>query len=253
MNSPSHPLFSRTIIASLAFLFMWGCGGSSTGSTDVYNANDTMKDALDMVSDGHQDAEPSDVAQDALDATDELYMPWDLPDDFEISVFAPDVQVDPPDTFSDCPNLGVSDTWAGTFDGYVTYSLDTDDSGTPSEGLFLVGGDLNFEIKCIESKWVMVGDLNGVAFAAGEVGEHPFGAKLLGDFDPFTRTVYAQLLEGEVRLFSVISVYFEGNFTGTVDEDGVFGGQWDAEHTGNDLGYEGVSEGWGTWTANPVF
>jgi len=243
---------SKTHTLLIFLLLLGACGSDAVAPTDTSSSKDTVTDSGDVISDATLDASDANVAKDAVDASDEIYMPWDLPEDFEVVVAAPDVQVDAPDTFSDCPNLGISNEWAGSFDGYVTYNLVTDDPEAPEEGFFLVGGDLSFEIKCIESKWVMVGDLNGSAFAAGEIGEHPFGAQLMGDFDPFTRTAYAQLLNGEVRLFSVISVYFEGNFTGSVNEDGVFQGQWDAEHTGNDLGYEGTSEGWGSWTATPV-
>ncbi len=196
-----------------------------------------FEDIVDIV-------EPDEGPQD-------VEFPWDLPE-VDLIEADPDVPAVTPGGFDDCPTLGISAHWEGKWEGIVTYSLDNEDTGVPDQGLFLVDGDLEFDIQCLDKKLLVSGALVGIAEAAGEVGQHPFAAKLFGDFNYIDRTIKADIIDGEVRLFKVISVFFAGNFDGAVKPDGTFQGTWDAVQTSNDLNVEGDAEAYGTWTAFPA-
>ena len=215
--------------------------------------------APDTIVSADSGAEPGDVALDAAPMTpdlpaeaEDIELPWDLTG-ADLTQADPDVTDKTPDAgFDGCPTLGISPKWAGSFEGIVTFDLDDPGSDTPSQGFFLVSGVLSFEIKCLDQKLLVSGLLDGTAEAAGEAGTHPFAANLFGDFNYIDRSINAQLINGEVRLFKSISVYFEGDFLGQVQPDGTFEGTWDAQHTGNDLNVMGDASGDGPWTATPA-
>lgn len=192
------------------------------------------------------------LAKDIEDIDQDAQLPWDLGPDFEIEEKSPEVVEKDPRGFNGCPTLGVSPVWKGTFEGIVTYNLESTDPDAPQQGLFFVGGDLGFEIKCLDQKLLVSGTLEGSAEAAGEAGEHPFACNLFGPFDYIDRSIDADIVNGEVRLFKVVSVFFKGNFDGAVQSDGTFTGEWDAVQTSNDLNLEGDAAGSGTWIAYPV-
>jgi hypothetical protein len=246
-----NPLFAgRPWALGFLALALVACGGDdeTTAVTDAGTAvamSDVMVDDV---------AEPLDVpiVVDVPDVTlepEDIELPFDLTGS-DLIIADPDVQDLTPDTgFDGCPTLGITPKWAGSFEGIVTFDLDDPGSDTPSQGFFLVSGDLSFEISCLDQKLLVSGLLDGEAEAAGEVGTHPFAANLFGDFNYIDRTIDAQLLNGEVRLFKSISVYFAGDFKGAVLQDGTFEGTWDADHTGNDLNVDGDAHGEGPWTA----
>ena len=195
--------------------------------------------------------EATDIEDSVEDTNEDVELPWDLGPDFEAIEREPDVEDIKPSGFDDCPTLGISPKWSGTFEGVVTYDLEDNDTGAPEKGLFFVEGDLEFEIQCLDQKLLVAGALNGSAEAAGEVGVHPFAANLFGDFNYIDRTINANIVDGEVRLFKVISVFFAGDFDGAVQPNGTFTGTWDCSHTGNDLNLDGEASGYGPWTATP--
>lgn len=220
-------------------------GGDAGGGIDVIVTVDVEDVVADIV-------EPEDVPPDIAEEPEDIELPWDLTG-ADLVQADPDVTDKTPDAgFDQCPTLGITPKWEGMFEGIVTFDLDDPGSDTPSQGFFLVQGDLSFEIKCLDQKLLVSGLLDGEATAAGEAGTHPFAANLFGDFNYIDRTIDAQLLNGEVRLFKSISVWFEGDFDGAVLPNGTFEGTWDADHTGNDLNVEGEAHGDGPWTAVPV-
>jgi hypothetical protein len=227
-------------------LAIGGCGGAATAPADLGILDSPTSNRVDASGDALADLP---VLSDVADA---LYLPWDLPDYFEIPASPPDFQVNTPDVFDDCPSLGVANKWAGVFEGYTNYSVDPNDTGTPTVGICLVQPDVGMEFQCVENKWVLVGAFNGISQGGSCQGQHIFGGKLVGDFDPFSRSVDAQIVQGEMHLFGVLVIYYAGNLSGTVNEDGIFEGLWDVTFEDSDINYYGLSTGWGTWTATPV-
>jgi hypothetical protein len=219
-------------------LLLSACGGGDDGKTEP--ATDAAKDIID-------DDVPLNDAE-IQEEEGDIELPWDL-SDADLVESDPDVPDAVPGGFTDCPTLGVSPYWEGTWEGIVTYDLESD---KPLKGLFLVNGTLSFEIQCLDQKLLVAGKLEGLAEAAGEVGQHPFAANIFGDFNYIERTIKADLLNGEVRLFKVISLFFKGNFDGAVTPTGTFEGEWDAVHTSNDLGLTGEASGYGDWKAYPA-
>jgi hypothetical protein len=249
-------------LAAFIVLVLFGAGCSSEdagGSDEGAAAADSgdgaggLSDAAESADTGEADA-AGDAAEleDAEEPDDGLYVPFDLGPDYDYTPSAPDVHNPSPSGFGDCPVLGISAEWVGTFQGTVAYDMVESFPGAAKQGLFLVDGDLTFEIKCLEKKLVVAGLLEGVAQAAGEIGDHPFAAAIVGDYDPVERRINAKMGEGEVRVFKVVSVFFEGGFNGQVNIDGEFHGTWDAQQTSNSLDLEGDAWGSGKWTALPA-
>jgi hypothetical protein len=235
----------------LTALLAAGCGPGET-IPDVTGEPETVELAEDAQPAPQDIVEPEDVVDTwAEPLDDDALTPWDLPETDLIEA-DPDVEEKTPDAFTNCPTLGVSEYWAGEFEGVVTYDLDDPDGDQKQQGLYLVKGQLNFAISCLDQKLLVSGQLKGEGEAAGFVGEHPFAANLFGDFNYITRTIDAAMTDGEVRIYKVISVFFEGAFTGGVQQDGNFTGEWDGLHVGNDLNLEGDAEGYGTWWAKPA-
>ncbi|HIA04671.1 MAG TPA: hypothetical protein EYN66_22720, partial [Myxococcales bacterium] len=223
-NLTRYPALTFWLLTALA------CGSTNSGNS---SSSDVLEDAIEDT------APPEEV--DTQKEEGDVEIPWDLADS-DLVEADPDVSNDVPKGFTDCPTLGISPYWEGTWKGLVTYDLVSDE---PLKGLFLVNGTLSFEIKCLNQKLLVAGKLEGLAEAAGEVGTHPFAANIFGDFNYIERTIKANILNGEVRLFKVISLFFEGNFDGAVLKNGTFEGDWDGVHTGNDLNLEGDASGYG--------
>ena len=220
-------------------------------AADAGSGGDTG--ASDAVADTAPEPEDIEPIEDVEPASPEIQLPFDLGPNADLTERTPDIKDRVPPAFDDCPTLGISPNWSGTFEGIVTYDLADTAGGPRKQGLFFVGGDLAFEIKCLDKKLLVAGQLIGTANAAGEAGEHPFAANIIGDFDYLQRTIRADLRDGEVFLFKVIRVFFEGSFDGAVTPQNTFEGVWDAVHVGNDVGVEGTAGGKGTWQAHPDF
>ncbi len=253
---------TRSILVSalLALLCLGtGCSSEDTASDEGAAAVDApalesdSADTGETADPGEADAEAdAEELEDAEEPDDGLYVPFDLGPDYDYTPSSPVLDANIPSGFSECPVLGISADWEGTFEGTVAYDMVDSFPGASKQGLFLVDGDLNFGIKCLEKKLVVAGELTGVGHAAGEIGDHPFTFAIAGDYDPVERKITARIGHGEVRVFKVVSVYFDGNFNGQVDIDGVFHGTWDAEQTSNSLDLEGDAWGSGRWTALPA-
>lgn len=180
----------------------------------------------------------------------DIDFPFDLPVDAEPS--RPDVTSAATPVFDDCGGLGIAHTWRGLFEGVIVFDLDTSSfPGLMERGTLLVDGDLGFEIRCIEKKLVVAGTLEGTGVAEGQAGRHPFAAHLSGDYDPETGRIETFLREGEVRIFGLVEVYFEGSLNGDLVNGTRFEGDWDGRHTGNNVGIQGTADGDGTWFTLP--
>lgn len=244
-------------VAALALLvsaLLPGCGSEDPAPADATTTDVAADVAADApaLEDAPADAAADTAGTDDAPVDEELYLPFDLGPDFEAVVHDPDVSVTTPDTFSGCPALGVSPYWEGRFEGVVSYDLEEPIPGARQSGLFLVEGTLNFEIRCLDQKLIVGGALEGDAEAADQVGKHPFVAPILGEFDPSDRSIDAEIVDAIVTLFRVIDVVFEGTFTGRVNIDGDFIGNWDGVHISNSLHIDGEGQGHGTWVANAV-
>ena len=189
-------------------------------------------------------------APDLAAAPDVLYQPFDVGPDW--TPVGPDVHVVAPDTYTGCGELGVESDWSGRFDGTITFWDVQAPPGlegqVPESGVLHTYGDLNFEIRCLEQKLIVVGVLSGFGEAEGELGSHPFEAQLSGEFNPIDRTMEATL-DGDVRLFFIFQIFFEGILDGELVSSERFEGTWSGEATGNNLDLEGEAMGGGQWWA----
>jgi len=57
-------------------------------------------------------------------------------------------------------------------------------------------------------------------------------------------------MEGEVKLWGIVGVCFDGTFNGSLQPGGLFKGTWDGIETGNQLDWDVDASGDGTWTAD---
>jgi len=161
---------------------------------------------------------------------------------------------DEADTFlSDCENLGVAESWAGSFEGAIEYHIPEalEALFSPPDGILIVGGELAFDVACVDSKLIVSGDMDGAANVAGE-GDFPFQVSLEGYFNPATGLLNATMVNGMVVLYELAEIQFGGDFTGTLTE-GVFVGDWTAHYEGTNFplpaGDEPEANGLGTWIA----
>lgn len=154
--------------------------------------------------------------------------------------------------FDDCGELGVANTWSGTFVGAIDYDL-APNPLVPETGTLPVDGVLEFEITCIETKFVVAGLLDGTATVVGQ-GDFPFTLELRGTYNPVAKTMSANMVNGVVTIYGFIEVYFEGDFVGAIQPNDNFVGTWDGESSGtNQELVTGTAEGEGVWGAGPVF
>lgn len=161
--------------------------------------------------------------------------------------------VGPNDTspFSDCGELGIAPAWHGTFAGAIDYDI-TPNPLTPSQGTLPVNGNLSFEIACIESKFIVKGEMDGVATVQDQ-GDFPFVLKLQGYYDPINKRMQAKMVDGSVSIYDLIVVYFEGDFVGSINADDNFLGTWSGESTGTNQQFiTGTATGEGVWGASSL-
>ncbi len=211
---------------------------SGDGTADTFVADtDTAQDTTNPFYDGP----PPDVVTE-YDASDWEFL--DAPETTDTNTNLPD------GSLGGCADLGVSDTWAGTFLGAVTFSV-TPNPLTPSEGVLPVNGELAFDIRCIESKLIVRGTMDGVATVEDQ-GDFPFTMKLNGVYDPEAKLMQAEMVDAQVNLYDLIIVYFEGTLTGAIGTDGRFNGTWEGDSTGTNQQFiTGTATGEGVWGASP--
>jgi hypothetical protein len=156
-----------------------------------------------------------------------------------------------PDATDDCEPLGIPEQWSGTFDGEVTSNI-PDMAGYTFNGP--VNGEIAFEIRCVNEKLMVFGNLDGGSTNCALATGCPFTARLEGLYDPVT-----QHMEGEVKDavidYSMVQVYAEGVFAGDLSEDPSLAltGTWSGDKTGISLTSLSwvTASGEGTWNAEP--
>ncbi len=213
-------------------------GDTSPPPDDVTSDADPVEDAteeetIEDVASPEDVVLPFEVVQDAKPPPDD---PGPLPD-------APPDSLNP---LGECENVGVPSDWEGSFEGEVDYDLGQPIPGLIEKDILPVDGTLSFSIECIENKFVVLGEMNGVA-----LGANPFTMKLSGGYNPTTGTMTAKMVDAKVVIFGIVEVYFEGDFEGSLQPGGTaMVGTWAGEATGNNVGLMSVvAEGEGTWDA----
>ncbi len=272
LEHPGVPRKLTRVLAILGFaLLCFSCSDNpSAGDQDTVPVDVTGSDPADAASDvGTAETKANDTGTSdsgKMDTTGPSDTPLDAGPDETTSELPPpeDAQGDAGDgdslmgwdtIKSDCEELGIADSWTGTFQGLIEHDV------TPPDGINLtdepipVDGELTFAITCVDSKLQVNGKLDGFGLAAGEA--YPFTLTLKGYYDPKTELLTADITEGMVLILDALEVYFKGSFNGAlaVDIEGnpFFSGDWSAVTTGTNAGELIVGEAWGdgTWTANP--
>lgn len=220
----------------------------------VFGDGHASGDARDVAAEGPGDAPAGPDSGDASDAgapsSDTIYQPFDVGPDWTPA--GPDIELNAPDTFTGCGELGIASAWSGGFDGEILF-WDVEappglEGQVPESGTLEVYGDLSFEIRCLEQKLIVSGTLSGFGEAVGEAGSHPFTAEITGEYDPRTDAV-TTTIDGSVRLFYIFEIYFEGDLNGALSGPERFDGDWAGMATGNNLNLRGEAAGGGEWWA----
>lgn len=220
------------------------CRSSSAG--DASDASDaTATDTgYDFDAETRFDGTVPDIVQD-YDASEWEFIEDTAPDT------TPDSHIDA-ELFEGCGALGVSENWAGPFEGLIEFHV-TENPLTPSDGFLPVEGRLAFDIECIESKFVVKGTMDGTATIEGQGGTFPFVLKIQGYYSPLNKQMQARMIDGSVNIYGLVEVYFEGDFLGELMEDGQFDGTWEGASTGtNQTFITGTADGSGIWGAAPL-
>ena len=148
----------------------------------------------------------------------------------------------------DCEPLGIPTRWAGTFEGLFVSNI-PDMFGYTFNGP--ASGAVTFEIRCVDSKLMVFGDLAGDTNCALDTG-CPYTARMRGLYDPETQHMEGELFDGVID-YTVVQVYAEGEFEGDLDDETTLSGTWSGEKTGiSSPALSGVTAtGEGTWEVNP--
>lgn len=225
------------------------------GAEDALAADASGSD--DAATAGESDAMAADtgLGADTLEVVTDIVTDYDASDWELVEDTATPADTTPltdANNFQDCGTLGIASSWGGSFAGNITFNLTAPAGlGIPSSGIMPVAGSLGFDITCVESKFVVKGELDGTATVVDQ-GEFPFTLDLAGVYDPATDTLTARMVDGKVVIYGIIEVYFEGTFTGALGANGRFAGGWDGYSTGtNQEIVTGSAAGNGSWTAAP--
>ena len=185
----------------------------------------------------------------------------DFPDVIHLDGLIPEDTPPPEETYQfpevtdDCDPLGLPTQWTGTFDGEIASNI-PDFAGYTFNGP--VYGEVGFEIKCVNQKYLVVGDLNGGSTNCALPTGCPFTAQMAGFYNPQAQHLSGQL--GGVTIdYSMVIVHGEGEFEGDLTGGAVLEGTWFGEKTDiENLAIPGLDLSWvaaggsGTWTASPV-
>ncbi|MDP6943267.1 MAG: hypothetical protein QF464_03885 [Myxococcota bacterium] len=157
-----------------------------------------------------------------------------------------------PDPMAGCGGLDLAEDWTGTFSGEYAVSI--------LEGLFTASdgdtdGTLSFSITCLNSKFIVSGQIIGVAN-----DDNPFELTLTGTYNPTTGVLAGLIPEGHVYFEDLLGLelQFAGEAPALLESDDTFSGTYaiTATTATNALGpvdistVEATSEG--TWTAAPA-
>ena len=211
--------------------------GSGEGETDSHRAQTT-----DVVDTGTEDIGPEPEVEAEVAPDVPMVSPDADPGDHYIL----------PEVTQDCDPLGLPSKWIGTFDGEVVSNI-PDMFGYTFNGA--VYGEVTFEIKCINQKYVVFGKLDGGSTNCALVTGCPFVAELGGIYNPDTQHMHGELTDGGIDYIAVI-VHAEGEFQGDLIGGDHLEGVWDGQKTEvENLLFPAVDLSWvdasgsGTWTA----
>jgi len=219
------------------------CRDPSASSGDTIGGDGTTTDTTYTV-DGTNPFE-GEVTPDIVTAYD--VNDWEFQSDTAVATDTSHGETTSP--FEDCGELGIASAWDGTFVGAIDYNV-TPNPLTPSQGTLPVNGSLGFDITCIESKFIVRGTMDGVATVEAQ-GDFPFTLEIVGTYDPREGKLNAKMEDGQVSIYGLIIVYFEGDFTGSLS-NGQFQGLWSGESTGTNQEFiTGTATGDGFWAADP--
>ena len=229
-------------------------GGDAAPLLTDTAAEDTPRDPRDA-------APPPDAPPD-LPGWDFPPMPdIDLPDVIHLDGWIPEETATPeethqfPEVTDDCDPLGLPTKWAGTFDGEIASNI-PDFAGYTFNGA--VTGAVTFEIKCVNQKYLVVGQLDGGSTNCALATGCPFTAQLGGFYNPQTQHLTGQL--GDVLIdYSLVIVHGAGEFEGSLLGGETLEGTWSGSKTDiENLAFPGLNLAWveaagsGTWTTTPV-
>ena len=185
----------------------------------------------------------------------------DLPDVIHLDGLIPADTPPPQETYQfpevtdDCDPLGLPTKWAGTFAGEITSNI-PDFAGYTFNGP--VTGEVAFEIKCVNQKYLVVGQLDGGSTNCALVTGCPFTAQMGGFYNPQTQHLNGQL-DDVVIDYSLVIVHGAGEFQGDLIEGVTLQGTWSGVKTEiENLAIPGLDLAWveaggaGTWTTTPV-
>ena len=185
----------------------------------------------------------------------------DLPDVIHLDGLIPADTPPPQETYQfpevtdDCDPLGLPTKWAGTFAGEITSNI-PDFAGYTFNGP--VTGEVAFEIKCVNQKYLVVGQLDGGSTNCALVTGCPFTAQMGGFYNPQTQHLNGQL-DDVVIDYSLVIVHGAGEFQGDLIEGVTLQGTWSGVKTEiENLAIPGLNLAWveaggaGTWTTTPV-
>jgi hypothetical protein len=157
-----------------------------------------------------------------------------------------------PDPEAGCGGLELAENWVGTFEGVhqseVLGGLIASNSGDTA-------GDLSFSLTCLNSKYIINGQMSGTAS-----GKNPFELTLTGTYNPSTKELKGTVPTGHVVLADSagLDIEFAGEMPGVLQADGTFDGTYDVVAVGATslLGPLDPSQlsasSSGTWTAGPA-
>ena len=185
----------------------------------------------------------------------------DFPDVIHLDALLPEVAPQPEDTYQfpevtdDCDPLGLPTQWVGTFDGEITSNI-PDFAGYTFNGP--VYGEISFEIKCVNQKYLVVGNLDGGTTNCALASGCPFTAQLGGFYNPQTQHLAGQVNDVNID-FSLVIVHGAGEIEGNYDGGETLSGTWYGDKTEiENLALPGFDLAWvdaggaGTWTTTPV-
>ncbi len=115
-----------------------------------------------------------------------------------------------------CEGLDLPENWKGEFEGKVTFQI---------IGLIPLDakthGDLEFSIKCFNTKLIVSGKMTGQA------SDNPFELDMSGSYDPKQKKISITLKNGHVLLWGgVLEYWFDGTADSTLQADKSFKGPW---------------------------
>jgi len=218
-------------------------GNSDPDTTDI--AIDSVPDTVVADSTDLEDTtEPIDVESEPEVVTQ--------PEVVEHEVVDPDVVTEPeiPEATDDCEPLGMAERWSGEFEGDIQSNI----PDMPALGLYYSGpvnGEISFEIRCVDTKFMVFGDLDGGSTNCVLPNGCPFTARLEGFYDPETMHLEGEFLDAVID-YSIVRASAEGVFDGDMI-DGTLEGNWSGASTGMDpASFDWVTAtGDGTWWTDP--